>query len=130
MTGSSTRLARRRAKLRTARQAAQAATEEVGRLDVELTFSAGRTAALRAELGETPERADALRRSIEATLEYQSKLRTGREQAVRDLVKARERAATAERRYDRAILAELIEREKQRDLAEHAGRGPTSAGNG
>jgi chromosome segregation ATPase len=116
---SSSKLARRRSRLRRARTVAHEADAEVNRLEVELASSLGRTAELQAELAEIRDRAAALKKSIESTRGYQSKLRAARTQAGRDSAKARQRAAAVEQKYDRALLADMIKREKRRDLAEH-----------
>jgi len=120
MTGQSTTpLERRRETLRTRAAAAAASQAKVTSLDEQLeTNSAARRehgANLRAAL----ETVSGLRKSIKDADKQRGKLRTARKNARRAETKAHQRASTAEAKYDRALLADLVRREKDRDLSKH-----------
>jgi len=119
-TGEARRLERRRDKLRAARATADSAAVQVTRLDAELTATASRIGELEAELAAARDNVAVVKRSIKAVEKQRANLRAERKQARRDQAAARQKADDAERRYDRAMLADMVRREKQQDLSRHA----------
>jgi chromosome segregation ATPase len=75
------------------------------------------------ELGEARERLTELKKRVKAADKQCVALREARKQARRAAAQARERLASSERKYEKALLADRVEREKQADLAAHS---PTS----
>jgi hypothetical protein len=67
-----------------------------------------------------------LKKSIKASGKQREKLRKSRKQARQRAMKAQQHATDAERRYDRIMLAEIVEREKRQDLSQHASQGAPS----
>ncbi|MDT7685867.1 MAG: hypothetical protein QOG57_6177, partial [Pseudonocardiales bacterium] len=118
-TKSSSNLDRRREALRERAGAAAAAGAKVSSLDEQLDATAlahrDNEASLRAAL----DRVAGLKKAIKAAEKQRDKLRAARKAARRADAKARQRAAAAEARYDRAVLAGMVRREKERDLSKH-----------
>jgi septal ring factor EnvC (AmiA/AmiB activator) len=117
---SPSRLDGRRDKLRNARASAAAAGARVAKLDGELTANANQNGKLEAELMAARDLVAALKKSIKSSRRRKAKLRERRKDAREVSAKTQQRATSAERRYDRAMLADMVEREKQHDLAQHA----------
>jgi chromosome segregation ATPase len=126
MVGKSSKLDRCREKLQRARAGAEASSVVLTGLDSQLRLASSRASQLEAELAGARDRMAGLKKSIKATGKQREKLRTGRKQARQRAAEARQRATDAERRYDRVMLAEIVEREKRRDLSQHAGQGAAS----
>lgn len=116
---SSSRLDGRRDKLRDARASAVAEGARVAKLDGELTANANQSAKLEAELMAARDLVAALKKSIKSSRKRKEKLRDRRKDARKGFAKAQQRATSAERRYDKAMLADMVAREKQHDLARH-----------
>lgn len=68
-----------------------------------------------------------LKKSIKSAGKRRTKLRSARKDARQVHTKARKRAEVAEAKYDHAVLADLLRREKDRDLAAHAAQRPGPA---
>ena len=113
-------LDRRRRKLWRARNGADDATAAVRQLEERIDANAeqGRTheANLRAALDEVA----SLKKAIKASAKEADKLHDSREAARERAAEAQQRAAVAESKYDDAVLADLLRREKDNDLAAHA----------
>jgi chromosome segregation ATPase len=126
-TSEARRLERRRDKLRSARAAAESASAQVARLDAELTATTNRIGELDVELAAARDKVAVVKRSIKAVEKQRGNLRAERKQARRGQAAARQKADDAERRYDRAMLADMVRREKQQDLSRHAEPQPALA---
>lgn len=112
----------RREKLQTTQNAAAAADIEVGSPDEQLETNS------RAELRATLDRVAMLKKAMKAATKERDELRFARKDARRVAAKAQQRAGTAEVRYDRAVLADMLRREKDHDLAAHTGANIATAG--
>ncbi len=122
---------RRRDTLLATRATQTASDAEVARLDTELDANANRVSQMEGELANARDRVAALKKSIKAARKYRVKLRAGRKRARQNTAKAQQRAAEAERRYDKAMLADMLAREKQQHLAQlttTTGPPPSSGG--
>ena len=62
----------------------------------------------------------ALKKAIKATGKQKDQLESARKDARRAAAQAQQRAAAAEAKYDRAVLAEIVRREKDHDLSLHS----------
>lgn len=113
-------LDRRRNALQAARSAAEATGAKVVSLDEALDSNAMRRSEYEANLQVALDRVAGLKKSIKASNQERSKLRTARKAARQADAKARQRADTSEAKYDRAVLADMLRREKDRDLSVHA----------
>ncbi|HEY1968258.1 MAG TPA: hypothetical protein VGH89_09945 [Pseudonocardia sp.] len=124
MAKKSARLDRRRAELQAARGRADGAAASVVSLDTQLRANAAQTSQLEGELAAARDRVAVLKKSIKASQKEQRKLRQARKQARVRAAKDQQRASDVERRYDRAMLAEIVRREKQQDLTQHSQSSP------
>ena len=114
-----TALDRRRAKLQHTQAAATAAASTVARLDAQLDVEATHRAGFQTDLDATLDRGALLKKAIKASTKHHDQLATARERARAAVAKAHQRAAEAEAKYDRAVLAEMLRKEKDNDLAAH-----------
>ena len=115
----SAELARRRSTLRKRQTGAERTGREVAELDKALERNAVRADEQESELRTTLDRVAMLKKTIKAGKKHRDKLRTGRKKAQDRDADARRRASTAEAKYDKAVMADMVRREKQRDLAQH-----------
>lgn len=112
-------LARRRNTLRKRQAGAERTGREVAELDKALERNVAQTGEQEAELRTTLDRVAMLKKTIKAGKKYRDKLRAARKKARGRDADARQRASTAEARYDKSVMADMVRREKQRDLAQH-----------
>lgn len=112
-------LGRRRERLQAARSTASAAASVVTGLDSMLVANAGQRRHHEAGLQAARDHVAALKVTINATAKQHDKLRSARKDAGRAAVSAAQRAVIAERKYDRAVLADMVRREKDTDLRAH-----------
>jgi hypothetical protein len=112
-------LGRRREKLHVTRTAAELATRRVAELDKQLDTNSAAQRENEAALQRALDRVATLKKSIKASRRGSGKLHTARRDARRVAARAQQRAATAEAKYDRAVLAEMVRREKDDDLSRH-----------
>jgi hypothetical protein len=114
-------LDRRRNKLRVAEAAAAGAVSDLRRLDEELASNNDRHREQEALLQATLDRVVWLKKAIKASVKKAGKLRAAREDVGKRAAEAQQRVTAAETKYDRAVLAEMVRREKDNDLDAHAG---------
>jgi hypothetical protein len=104
-------------------QATKASSAEaaatVDSLDQQLESNAGARAGHEADLQAALDRVAGLKKSIKAAAKEHDRLRSARKAARRTAATARHRAEQAEARYDSAVLADLLRREKAQDLSAH-----------
>jgi chromosome segregation ATPase len=117
------KLTRRRAKMQVARSTAAAAgaklTDLEGRLESLTRLRRQQKAALR----EAKNQQSVLERAIKASTKQRGPLRESLKKARKAAAKAQRRAHDVEARYDRAVLADMVHREKQTDLSTHTSSG-------
>lgn len=112
-------LDRRREKLQGTRAAAESAIGRIAALDELLETNSTRQREHEAGLQAALDRVATLKKAIKAATKRDSKLLTARKDARRLATRAQQRAATAETKYDRAVLADMVRREKDDDLSRH-----------
>ncbi|GAA5148686.1 hypothetical protein GCM10023321_11360 [Pseudonocardia eucalypti] len=112
-------LARRRNTLRKRQTGAERTGRQVTELDKALERNTVQAGEQEAELRTTLDRVAMLKKTIKAGKKHRDKLRTARKKARDRDADARQRASTAEAKYDKAVMADMVRREKQRDLAQH-----------
>jgi chromosome segregation ATPase len=100
-------------------RAARARADAVRSLDQGLHTNTERYAAQEKALAAALDTATTLKKAMKASAKDRDSLRAARREARRAAAKADQRAATAEARYDRAVLADLVRREKDHDLSAH-----------
>jgi hypothetical protein len=120
-------LDRRREKLQVNRAAAQAAIDAVADLDARLDNNSSLTRESEAALQAALDQVAALKKTIKATVKQKDQLESARKDARRAAARAQQRAVAAEAKYDRAVLAEIVRREKDHDLSVHSPAVPTGA---
>ena len=118
--GGSPPLRRRRKRLQAAQRDAAATAAAIVELDSALASNAGQRRNYEAGLRDARDHVAALKTTIKATKKEHDKLRAARKDARRNAAKAAQRAATADAKYDRAVLADMVRREKVIDLSTHS----------
>lgn len=121
-TGQGSKLDLRRERLQSAKAAAEGAQKRLRGLDDQLAANETQTreheSALRAASDEVTRR----KKALKASAKKQQQLGASRNKVVALVAKARQKAHGAEVNYDKAVLADMVRRERDRDLAAH-GRG-------
>lgn len=126
--GRESALDRRRRTLQRARGAGDAATAAVAELDRQIDANATQGRSHEAALEAALIQVTALKKAIKASAREAVRLRAARKVARERALKAQQRSAAAERRYDDAMLTELVRRAKAEDLAAHAAPGSSADG--
>jgi chromosome segregation ATPase len=116
---SSVALDRRRTKMQSAKAAAATAAAAVDALDQRLAANAHQHGGHEADLQTALDRVESLRKSIKTSTRERKQLRIQRKDAGRAAAGAHDRARRAEAKYDTAMLADLLRREKDNDLSAH-----------
>ncbi|HEY2203022.1 MAG TPA: hypothetical protein VGH99_00910 [Pseudonocardia sp.] len=116
-------LDRRRESLQSRRAVADETGTKVKELDRALETNAVARRDSEAGLQAALDRVAGLKKAIKASKKQRDKLRTARDKARENDAKARQRASSAEQKYDRAVLEDMVRREKERDLASHTRAG-------
>jgi hypothetical protein len=117
-TGSSektSQLERARAKSTKAREALDQARRKVDEIDGQLGRNAARTSQDEAVLRAAEAQVKQLKRALKDASKERQRLLTDRKKATNAVDKAQDKVRSTEAKYDRAVLADLIQREKQQD---------------
>ncbi|MET0189093.1 MAG: hypothetical protein ABW212_08860 [Pseudonocardia sediminis] len=117
-------LDKRRAKLQSARLADEQAAAAVAELDGQLRDNTESNRQNDASLTILRDRVAELEKTLKADAKKGAKLRKARDRAREVRAEAQQRAVTAEAKYERAVLADLVRREKDNDLSAHPGTHP------
>jgi chromosome segregation ATPase len=117
------KLTRRRAKMQVARSTAAAASAKLTDLEGRLESLTRLRRQQKAALREAKSQQSVLERAVKASTRQRGSLRESRKGARKAAAKAQRRAHEVEARYDRAVLADMVHREKQTDLSTHATSG-------
>lgn len=121
------KLDRRRATLLSRTEAAARSRAQLDAVVVELTSVTVAQRDDEASLTAALERIAELKKSIKVAKKRRTKLRAARTDARNEHAAAGTRVEAADARYNRAVLADLVRREKARDLAAHAAKQPAPA---
>lgn len=119
-----TALDRRRAKWLATVQMATDAESALAELNRDLEATAQRRAASKVELEAAGRRAAELEKEIKALAGQRERLRSDRTRAKRDVKKSRGRAKAAEKKFDRALLKDMLRQARAADLAKANGTPP------
>ncbi|MDT4985935.1 MAG: hypothetical protein QOI74_29 [Micromonosporaceae bacterium] len=125
--GGASKLDRRRGKAQAAKAAAEAAQARVTALDGRLGANAAEADEHKAAMRRTRDEVNRRKKALKASDKQREQLRAMRKKAEAAAAKAQRRSQAADDRYDQAVLAELVRREKDRDLA-NASQAPTADG--
>jgi chromosome segregation ATPase len=118
--GRQTELQRRREKMLARTRAVQDAEQEVSRLEQHLDDVSRAAREQESALTAATARVADLEQALMTSHRERTGLQAALEQVRGDVARARERAGAAERKYDRAVLEEVVRREKAVDLTLHA----------
>jgi hypothetical protein len=118
-----------RAKSTKARESLDQAKRKVEEIDGRLGRNAARTSQDEAILRAAEAQVKQLKRALKDASKERQKLLTDRKRATAAVDKAQDKARSSEAKYDRAVLADLIQREKQQDRRA-AGPGSTGSSDG
>jgi hypothetical protein len=121
-------LDRRREKMQARKGAGEATAADVVSVDDQLAANASQRREHEAALQAALDAVAVLKKSIKASTKERNKLRSARKGARRVAAKAQQRTDTAEAKYDRAVLADMLRREKDNDLSEHTDENNGKAG--
>ncbi|GGK97707.1 hypothetical protein [Mangrovihabitans endophyticus] len=105
----------RREKAASTGQAAEKARESVADLDSRLRMNASQTKEQKQALRNALAEADRLKAALKAGERERENLSKRRKKAASKAEKARAKAKSAEQRYDKMVLAEMVRREKERE---------------
>lgn len=123
ITREAAKLTRRRSKLQTAKSTAAAATTNLRNLEAKLESLSLRRRQRKAALREAKSRQGALEKAIKASDKQRKALRESVKDASKAAAKAERNAHEVEAKYDRAVLSDLVRREKRSDLSTHPASG-------
>ncbi len=116
-TEAQSKLHRRRDKAQAAKAAADKARAGVTQLDDQLKANATQTQNVETALQRAQEEVARLKKALKASIKERAKLRSARKRAQDVAGRTQRRAETAEAKYDKIVLAELVRREKDKDRA-------------
>jgi chromosome segregation ATPase len=117
------KLTRRREKMQVARATAVAASAKLTDLEGQLESLTRLRRQQKAALREARNQQGVLERGLKASTRQRGSLRESRKDARKAAAKAQRRADKVEARYDRAVLADMVHREKQTDLSTNTSSG-------
>ncbi len=124
-----TTLDRRRAKAQAAKEAADAAKQRVSALDDRLVANGTQAQEHETALRQARDEVARQKKAIRASAKLREQLQRARKNAEASAAKARRKAHAAEDKYDKAVLAEMVRREKDQDRAGHRQQ-PAGSGTG
>ena len=110
-------LDRRRSKAEAAKEAADRAEANVAELDARLTALTTQTQQDQSALQRAQDEVTRLKRAVKTATKESVTLQARRKKASAAAVKAQAKAQSAEARYDEAVLADMVRRERDRDRA-------------
>jgi multidrug resistance efflux pump len=113
--GDATTLDRRRDKAQGAKDTADKARDNVADLDARIATNAGQAQRDQAALHQAQDEVTRLKRALKTAAKEDAVLQTRRKKASTAAVKAEVKAKAAEAKYDQAVLADMVRREKARD---------------
>jgi hypothetical protein len=125
--GDATTLDRRRDKAQDAKDTADKARDHVADLDARIAANAGQAQRDQAALHQARDEVTRLKRALKAASKEDTVLQTRRKKASTAAVKAEVKAKAAESKYDQAMLADMVRREKARDRSAAAATGKVDA---
>jgi hypothetical protein len=114
---SRTALDQRRGKFQLAQEAATRAENRVTELDRQLEANAAQYRADKAALQEAIDRQSELKKGIKASAKQRDDMREARKSAGHVAEEARRRAHTAEAKYEKALLVDMLREQKSKDLS-------------
>jgi hypothetical protein len=122
------KLERRREQLRRSRDRVSAAQTAVRETEARLHALDDTDQDVQRRLKLVEQEVAALKKQLKRNAKEREQLQAERKQAVRRTGALTEAVREAETKYDKAVLADLVRREKERDLARHTGDDPAPAG--
>lgn len=121
------KLDRRREKARAAKAAADAAQQRLSGLDDGLAVNAAQTQEQETALRRAGDEVSRLKKALKASAKKNRQLTASRKKAAASVAKTQQKADAAEGKYDKALLADMVRKERNRDLAAHEGAAARTA---
>jgi chromosome segregation ATPase len=121
------KLDRRREKAKAARATADAAQQRLSGLDDGLAANTAQTRELEIALRRASDEVSRLKKALKASAKKNQQLTASGKKAAASVAKAQQEAYAAESKYDKAVLADMVRRERNRDLAAHEGASTRTA---
>jgi chromosome segregation ATPase len=115
------KLDRRRERAQATKVAAKAAQQRLHRVDDQLAANAAQTREHEAALRTASDEVARRKKALKAAAQNKKRLTANRKKAAGAATRAEQKSTAAEGKYDAAVLADLVRRERDRDLAAHGG---------
>ena len=123
-------LDRRREKAKAAKATADAAQQRLSGLDDELAANAAQTQEHETALRRASDEVSRLKKALKASAKKNQQLTASRKKVAASVAKTQQKASAAQGKYDKALLADMVRKERNRDLAAHEGASArTASGN-
>ena len=120
-------LDRRREKAKAAKATADAAQQRLSGLDDELAANAAQTQEHETALRRASDEVSRLKKALKASAKKNQQLTASRKKVAASVAKTQQKAYAAENEYDKALLADMVRKERNRDLAAHEGASARTA---
>ena len=117
-------LDRRRAKMQKANAAGESAAAAVAEIDEQIESNSTKSREHEVSLQSALDQVAAAKKAIKAATKESVKLQKARKKTRRTAATTQQKATTAESKYDRAMLSDMLRRQKEIDLATHASSAP------
>jgi hypothetical protein len=120
-------LDRRREKAKAAKATADAAQQRLSGLDDGLAANAAQTQEHETALRRASDEVSRLKKALKASAKKNQQLTASRKKVAASVAKTQQKAYAAEGKYNKALLADMVRKERNRDLAAHEGASARTA---
>ena len=120
-------LDRRREKAKAAKATADAAQQRLSGLDDGLAANAAQTQEHETALRRASDEVGQLKKALKASAKKNQQLTASRKKVAASVAKTQQKAYAAEGKYNKALLADMVRKERNRDLAAHDGASARTA---
>ena len=120
-------LDRRREKAKAAKATADAARQRLSEIDDGLAANTAQTQEQETALRRASDEVSRLKKALKASAKKNQQLTASRKKVAASVAKTQQKAYAAEAKYDKAVLADMVRKERNRDLAAHEGASARTA---
>jgi hypothetical protein len=128
--GQGSKLDRRRDKSQSAKATAAAAQQRLDGVDSQLAANAAQTQDHEGALRRASDEVKKRKKALKTSAKQHQRLTASRKKAATSVAKAHQKTYAAENKYDKAVLADLVRKERDKDLAAHHGGAAQPASTG
>ena len=121
------KLDRRREAAKTAEAAADAAQQKLSGIDDRLAANTAQTQEQETALRRASDEVSRLKKALKASAKKNQQLIASRKKVSASVAKTQQKADAAGGKYDKALLADMVRKERNRDLATHEGASARTA---